>query len=313
MPDLKNITEQDYSSTENEIKDISYETLNQKVINGQVETNQDTLQEDGDENEENQSNESKENKDEGVRVKQKEKSNKKAISKDANQEAKAEKEKRQDEKISEYGQVTLDNNENSHKIHLLSIIGEIEGHECLSQNTKTTKYEHVLPQLAAIEDSTEIDGLLVLINTVGGDVESGLAIAEMIASLTKPTVSLVLGGGHSIGVPLAVSTDYSFIVPSGTMIIHPVRMSGTVIGAQQTYDYFKLIQDRIVGFIETHSNTTKDRLEEMMMRTGILTKDLGTILVGKHAVDEGLINEVGGIKEAMKKLHELIDNNEVKA
>ncbi len=313
MPDLKNITEQDYSSTENEIKDISYETLNQKVINGQVETNQDTLPEDSDEDEENQSNESKENKKENVRVKQKEKTNKKAISKDANQEAKAEKEKRQDEKISEYGQVTLDNNENSHKIHLLSIIGEIEGHECLSQNTKTTKYEHVLPQLAAIEDSTEIDGLLVLINTVGGDVESGLAIAEMIASLTKPTVSLVLGGGHSIGVPLAVSTDYSFIVPSGTMIIHPVRMSGTVIGAQQTYDYFKLIQDRIVGFIETHSNTTKDRLEEMMMRTGILTKDLGTILVGKYAVEEGLINEVGGIKEAMKKLHELIDNNEAKA
>lgn len=313
MPDLKNISEQDYSSTENEIKNISYETLNQKVLNGQVETNQDSLQEDDDENEEKQSEESKENKNEDVRVKQKEKSNKKAISKDANQEAKAEKEKRQDEKISEYGQVTLDNNENSHKIHLLSIIGEIEGHECLSQNTKTTKYEHVLPQLAAIEDSTEIDGLLVLINTVGGDVESGLAIAEMIASLTKPTVSLVLGGGHSIGVPLAVSTDYSFIVPSGTMIIHPVRMSGTVIGAQQTYDYFKLIQDRIVGFIETHSNTTKDRLEEMMMRTGILTKDLGTILVGKNAVEEGLINEVGGIKEAMKKLHELIDNNEVKA
>lgn len=313
MPDLKNISEQDYSSTENEIKDISYETLNQKVVNGQVETNQDSLQEDGDENEENQSEQSNENNNKDAPVKQKERSNKKAISKDANQEAKAEKEKRQDEKISEYGQVTLDNNENSHKIHLLSIIGEIEGHECLSQNTKTTKYEHVLPQLAAIEDSTEIDGLLVLINTVGGDVESGLAIAEMIASLTKPTVSLVLGGGHSIGVPLAVSTDYSFIVPSGTMIIHPVRMSGTVIGAQQTYDYFKLIQDRIVGFIETHSNTTKDRLEEMMMRTGILTKDLGTILVGKFAVEEGLINEVGGIKEAMKKLHELIDNNEAKA
>nr|WP_066721169.1 ATP-dependent Clp protease proteolytic subunit [Clostridium sp. Marseille-P299] len=233
--------------------------------------------------------------------------NKKNDPKGGNQEAKAEKEKRQDEKISEYGQVTLDNNEKSHKLHLLSIIGEIEGHECLSQNTKTTKYEHVLPQLAAIEDSTEIDGLLILINTVGGDVESGLAIAEMISSLTKPTVSLVLGGGHSIGVPLAVSTTYSFIVPSGTMIIHPVRMSGTVIGAQQTYDYFKLIQDRIVGFIEAHSNTSKERLEEMMMKTGILTKDLGTILVGEKAVEEGLINEVGGIKEAMQKLHSLID------
>lgn len=233
----------------------------------------------------------------------------KATSRKGNSEPPAEREKRQDEKISEYGQVTLDNNENSHKIHLLSIIGEIEGHECLSQNTKTTKYEHVLPQLAAIEDSKEIEGLLVLINTVGGDVESGLAIAEMIASLTKPTVSLVLGGGHSIGVPLAVSTNYSFIVPSGTMIIHPVRMSGTVIGAKQTYDYFKLIQDRIIGFIESHCKSNKEKLENMMMKTGILTKDLGTILVGKHAVEEGLIDEVGGIKEAMKKLHELIDQN----
>lgn len=226
-----------------------------------------------------------------------------------NGESEADKEKRQDQKISEYGQVTLSENENKNKIHLLTIIGEIEGHECLSQNTKTTKYEHILPQLAAIEDSSDIDGLLILINTVGGDVESGLAIAEMIASLTKPTVSLVLGGGHSIGVPLAVSTNYSFIVPSGTMIIHPVRMSGTVIGAQQTYDYFKLIQDRIIGFIETHCKTNKHRLEEMMMNTGILTKDLGTILVGKNAVDEGLIDEVGGIKEAMNKLHQLIEES----
>lgn len=223
------------------------------------------------------------------------------------EEAKAEKEERHDKKISEYGQVTLDSNDKSHKIHLLSIIGEIEGHECLSQNAKTTKYEHVLPQLAAIEDSTDIDGVLILINTVGGDVESGLAIAEMISSLTKPTVSLVLGGGHSIGVPLAVSTNYSFIVPSGTMIIHPVRMSGTVIGAQQTFDYFKLIQDRIIGFIASHCKTSEERLELMMMNTGILTKDLGTILVGKKAVEEGLIDEVGGIREAMLKLHELID------
>lgn len=323
MQELKNLLEQDYSSTDNEIKDISKESLTQKVSNGMVESKRNSLHEDSDSKEEERSEkegqiekeaqpekeeQSKKSKDnENGRVKQKEKGNRKASTKEENEEAKAEKEKRQDEKISEYGQVTLDNNEKSHKIHLLSIIGEIEGHECLSQNTKTTKYEHVLPQLAAIEDSTEIDGLLVLINTVGGDVESGLAIAEMIASLTKPTVSLVLGGGHSIGVPLAVSTNYSFIVPSGTMIIHPVRMSGTVIGAQQTYDYFKLIQDRIVGFIETHSNTDKERLEEMMMRTGILTKDLGTILVGKRAVEEGLINEVGGIKEAMKKLHELID------
>ena len=151
------------------------------------------------------------------------------------------------EKLKEYGQVTL-----NHKIHLITIIGEVEGHECLPANTKTTKYEHILPQLAAIEDSREIEGVLILLNTVGGDVEAGLAIAEMIASLSKPTVSLVLGGSHSIGVPIAVSADYSFIVETGTMVIHPVRMSGTVIGAPQTYDYFRQMQDRILGFISSH-------------------------------------------------------------
>ena len=218
-----------------------------------------------------------------------------------------EKEEKRDQKISDYGQVTLDENSERHKIHLLSIIGEIEGHECLNSSQKTTKYEHVLPQLAAIEDSTEVDGLLVLLNTVGGDVESGLAIAEMISSLSKPSVSLVLGGGHSIGVPLAVSTGYSFIVPSGTMIIHPVRMSGTVIGAQQTYDYFKRIQDRILDFVRGHSAAPKEKLENMMMNTGMLTKDLGTILVGQEAVECGLINEVGGIRDAMRKLHGMID------
>lgn len=218
-----------------------------------------------------------------------------------------EKEEKRDQKISDYGQVTLDENNAHHKIHLLSIIGEIEGHENLNSSQKTTKYEHVLPQLAAIADSTEVDGLLVLLNTVGGDVESGLAIAEMIATLGKPSVSLVLGGGHSIGVPLAVATDYSYIVPSGTMIIHPVRMSGTVIGAQQTYDYFKRIQDRILGFVAGHSDAPKERLETMMMNTGMLTKDLGTILVGQEAVDCGLIDAVGGIRDAMEKLHELID------
>lgn len=222
-------------------------------------------------------------------------------------EAKSEKEEKRDQKISDYGQVTLDENKAHHKIHLLSIIGEIEGHENLNSSQKTTKYEHVLPQLAAIADSTEVDGLLVLLNTVGGDVESGLAIAEMIATLGKPSVSLVLGGGHSIGVPLAVATDYSYIVPSGTMIIHPVRMSGTVIGAQQTYDYFKRIQDRILGFVAGHSDAPKERLETMMMNTGMLTKDLGTILVGQEAVDCGLIDAVGGIKDAMEKLHVLID------
>ena len=212
-----------------------------------------------------------------------------------------------DERIEKQGQLMLDKNDKKHRIHLLSIIGEIEGHEVSSPQTKTTKYEHVLPQLAAIEDSNEIDGILVLLNTVGGDVEAGLAIAEMIASLTKPTVSLVLGGSHSIGVPLAVSTDYSFIVRTGTMLIHPVRMNGMIIGVPQTYDYFKKIQDRIVGFITSHSNTTEERIETLMMETGMLTKDVGSILVGEDAVKEGLINEIGGIREALGKLHEMID------
>jgi len=205
------------------------------------------------------------------------------------------------EEIKEFGQITL-----NHKIHLLSVIGEIEGHECLSANTKTTKYEHILPQLAAIEDSKDIQGLLVLLNTVGGDVEAGLAIAEMIASLSKPAVSLVLGGSHSIGIPIAVSTDYSYIVETGTMVIHPVRMNGTIIGAPQTYDYFKQMQDRILGFISNHCNAKRERLEELMLDTGILTKDLGTILVGKQAVKEGIINQVGGIRDAIDKVHEMI-------
>lgn len=215
-------------------------------------------------------------------------------------EERREQEKHQDERIGETGQATLGN------IHLITIIGEVEGHDNLGSNAKTTKYEHILPQLAAIEDSGEIDGLLVLLNTMGGDVEAGLAIAEMIASLSKPTVSLVLGGSHSIGVPIATSTDYSFIVPTGTMVIHPVRMNGMVIGAPQTFDYFKQMQDRITGFVCSHCDVSRKRMEEMMMATGILTKDMGTILVGREAVDEGLIDEVGGIKEAMAKLHRLM-------
>ena len=214
---------------------------------------------------------------------------------------KTEEQKEVREGIRENGEVTLDN-----RIHLLSVIGEIEGHECLPNNSKTTKYEHVLPRLAAIEDSSEIDGVLILLNTVGGDVEAGLAIAEMLASLSKPTVSLVLGGSHSIGVPIAVSTDYSFIVRTGTMVIHPVRMNGTVIGAPQTYDYFKQMQDRILGFIAEHSQASRERLEQLMLDTGIITKDLGTILVGEDAVREGLINEVGGISDALQKLYAMI-------
>lgn len=216
------------------------------------------------------------------------------------------KEEHSDKRIEQTGQVSLNENEEHHNVHLLSIIGEVEGHENLSGSSKTTKYEHILPQLAAIEDSKDIDGVLVLLNTVGGDVEAGLAIAEMIASLSKPTVSLVLGGSHSIGVPIAVSTDYSFIVPTGTMVIHPVRMSGTVIGAPQTFDYFKSIQDRISGFVCRHCSVGKERFEELMMETGVLTKDVGTILVGEETVKCGIIDEVGGIDKAVKKLHEMI-------
>ncbi len=211
--------------------------------------------------------------------------------------------------VKEYGQAVLNNPKTNHQIHLLNVIGEIEGHECLPSTTKTTKYEHVLPQLAVIEDSEKIDGILLMLNTVGGDVESGLAIAEMVASVDKPSVSLVLGGSHSIGVPLAVSTDYSFIVPSGTMVIHQVRMSGTVIGAKQTYDYFKQMQNRILRFVESHSGAKQKRMEELMMNTDMMSKDLGTILVGEEAVKEGLINEVGGIHEAVNKLHALIDES----
>lgn len=214
---------------------------------------------------------------------------------------------KKDEQIQEFGQIVLDENNKKHKIHLLCIIGEIEGHEVLGNNTKTTKYEHVLPKLAEFEDNDEMEGLLVLLQTCGGDVESGLAIAEMIASLSKPTVSLVLGGSHSIGVPIAVSTDYSYIVPSGTMVVHPVRMNGLFIGAQQTYDYFQLIQDRIVHFVTSHSNITRERLEQLMTNTGQFTKDLGTILVGCEAVNEGIISETGGIRDAMNKLYTLIE------
>lgn len=217
-------------------------------------------------------------------------------------------EKDREERIKETGEVTLDENQKKYNIHLMSVIGEIEGHENLSSNTKTTKYEHILPKLAEIEDSDKIDGVLVLINTVGGDVSCGLALAEMLASISKPTVSLVIGDSHSIGVPLAVATDYSFIVPTGTMMVHPVRMSGMVIGAVQTYDYFEMIQDRIISFVSDHSKIAYDQLRRLMLNTEMLTKDLGTVLVGEDAVKQGLIDGVGGIKEALKKLYELIEN-----
>ena len=214
--------------------------------------------------------------------------------------------KYKDEKIEKESQVTLDENGSDHKIHLITIIGEIEGHENAGNQSKVTKYELLLPQLASIEDSDEIDGVLLLLNTMGGDVEAGLAIAEMVASLSKPTVSLVLGGSHSIGVPIAVSTDYSFIVPTGTMVIHPVRMNGMVIGVPQTFNYFREVQNRITGFVCSHCNISKTRYEELMMETEVLTKDVGSVLEGEEAVREGIICEIGGISQAVAKLHELI-------
>jgi len=189
----------------------------------------------------------------------------------------------------------------------LTIIGEIEGHEAVSGSTKATKYEHLLPKLAEIESSDEIEGVLILLNTLGGDVEAGLAIAEMIASLSKPTVSLVLGGSHSIGGPLAVSSDYSFIVPSGTMIVHPVRSNGMFIGVIQSYRNMERTQDRITKFISSHSRITKERLEELMLDSSQLVKDVGTLLEGEDAVREGIIDEVGGIHEAFEKIYSLID------
>ena len=222
------------------------------------------------------------------------------------------KEECQNEQIKEMGQVILDGNPRKYKVELLTIIGEVEGHESAPAHSKTTKYEHVLPKLAMIEDDAEVDGLLILLNTVGGDVEAGLAIAEMIASLSVPTVSLVLGGGHSIGVPMAVSADYSFVVPSATMVIHPVRSSGMFIGVAQTYRNIEKIQDRITTFISNHSNTTQKRLEELMLDTTQLVKDVGTMLEGKEAVEEGLIDEVGGMKEALAKLYQMIEERKRK-
>ena len=208
--------------------------------------------------------------------------------------------------IYDTGEACLADSCTSHNIHLLTIIGEIEGHECAGNQVKSTKYEHILPRLGIIEDDCTIDGLLILLNTTGGDVDAGLSIAEMIASMSKPSVSLVLGASHSIGVPLAVSTTWSFIVPTGTMIIHPVQMSGRVIGAPQTFEYNKRIQDRITGFIADHSSAAKEDLEKMMMENTKLTKDLGTLLIGEEAVQRGLIHEVGGIQHALQKLHRLI-------
>lgn len=191
-------------------------------------------------------------------------------------------------------------------IYTLTIIGQIEGHQVLPETTKTTKYEHVMPLLASIEESEEIDGLLLLINTVGGDIEAGLAIAELISGMRKPTVSLVLGGSHSIGVPLAVSAKRSFIVPSACMTIHPVRITGVVVGAPQTYQYFQKIQESIVGFVTRHSQITKEKFLEYMMATGEMASDVGTVIYGGEAVESGIIDGLGDLGEAMDCLHKMI-------
>ncbi|CAM3877513.1 translocation-enhancing protein TepA [Bacillus wiedmannii] len=210
------------------------------------------------------------------------------------------------EKIQQLGQTNVPQmNESS--IHCLTIIGQVEGHVQLPPQNKTTKYEHIIPQIVAIEQNPKIEGLLLILNTVGGDVEAGLAISEMVASLSKPTVSLVLGGGHSIGVPIAVSTDYSFIAETATMTIHPIRLTGLVIGVPQTFEYLDKMQERVIRFVTKHSKVTEDRFKELMFAKGNLTRDIGTNVIGGDAVKYGLIDDVGGIGNAIRKLNELID------
>lgn len=193
------------------------------------------------------------------------------------------------------------------RIQTIPIIGQIEGHMILPPQTKSTKYEHIIPQLISIERDENVDGVLIILNTIGGDVEAGLAIAEMINSLSKPTVSLVIGGGHSIGVPLATAASYSFISPTATMIVHPIRMNGLIVGVPQTFDYFNKMQDRIIDFVVRSSNIRRDVLKDMMLQTNELLNDMGTILIGKQAIEVGLIDAVGGISDAINKLNELIE------
>lgn len=207
----------------------------------------------------------------------------------------------------ETGSITVERK--GHFIHCLTIIGQIEGHYILPSQNKTTKYEHVIPQLVAIEESKEIEGLLIILNTVGGDVEAGLAIAELLSTMETPTASLVLGGGHSIGVPLAVSCKKSFIVPSATMTVHPVRMNGTVLGVPQTLSYFEKMQDRIVNFVENNSKISAEDFRSLMMKTGELIMDVGTVLDGEGAVECGLIDELGGLSNALLFLGERIEEN----
>lgn len=212
------------------------------------------------------------------------------------------------EAIKEFGNTGIVNP--NERIRVLQIIGQIEGHIVSPAQNKATKYEHVIPQLIEMEQNENVKGVLIVLNTVGGDVEAGLGISEMINSISKPTVSIVIGGGHSIGVPLATSASYSFITPSATMIVHPIRMNGFIIGVSQTFEYFKKMQERINDFIVRTSNISKEHLEKLLKQQGDLLNDVGTILIGNQAVECGLINEVGGLKEAIAKLNSLIDDNE---
>ena len=212
---------------------------------------------------------------------------------------------KQNDRLTELG-ADLTSSKNGN-IYTLTIIGQVEGHQVLPENAKTTKYEHILPLLANIEESEEIDGLLLLLNTVGGDIEAGLAIAEMISGMRKPTVSLVLGGGHSIGIPLAVCTKHSFITPTASMTVHPVRMTGLVVGAPQTFRYFERIQEQIADFVTTNSRIDRETFLSYMMRTGEMATDVGSIVYGKEAVQLGLIDELGGLSDALSCLHRMIE------
>ena len=214
------------------------------------------------------------------------------------------------QQIEKSGSVT--SGKGKHCIHCLTVIGQIEGHGVLPDDAKTTKYEHVIPQLVAVQQDPRIEGMMIILNTVGGDVEAGLAIAEMIAGMSKPTVSLVIGGGHSIGVPLAVSAKCSFIVPSATMTVHPVRMTGLVVGAPQTFRYFQRIQEQIADFVTANSRISRDEFESYMMATGEIATDVGTILYGKEAVSSGLIDKLGGLNDALNALHKMIDSSKGK-
>lgn len=210
------------------------------------------------------------------------------------------------DKIQQLGQTNVPQMNNESNIHCLTIVGQIEGHMQLPPQNKTTKYEHLIPQIVAIEQNPKIEGLLVILNTVGGDVEAGLAISEMLGSLSKPVVSIVLGGGHSIGVPIAVACDYAFITETATMTIHPVRLTGLVIGVPQTFEYLDKMQERVVNFVIKHSNISEEKFKELMFSKGNLTRDIGTNVVGSDAVEYGLMDEVGGVGQAIRKLNSMI-------